>query len=222
MYHHGTGAGKPGPLTASQVLALASAPTTGVLDDEYKCLAITDPLLADAVWTDSTGHDCAWYYAQSQMYPEVCQLKAAAKACPISCKSKQECFTRSKPAPRYFAWDRTRLISMKADNGTICLGSQLSRAKVVQDCRDWHSSKGRGSQAGRGVSEADDKFLEQWLDSMARDGPQPRKGRRVNITICDDLEQAIDDYCDFDIEQVRSFTRDVRAGGGDFTVRGRI
>lgn len=218
MYHHGTGANKPGPLSASQVMALASASTTGVLAEDYKCLPITDPLLADAVWTDSAGHDCGWYHAQSKTNPEVCQLKAAARACPISCKSKQECFTNSAPAARYFAYDRTRLISMQADNGTICLGSHLERSKVVEQCREWQRTEGKGSRAGKGVSEEDDKFLEQWLDSMALDGPQPRKGRRINITICDELERAIDDFCGFDISQVQSFTRDVRANGGDFTI----
>ena len=217
MYHHGTGAAKPGPLTEANIKALAYAPTTGVLDEGYKCLALTDPRLADAVWSDSTGHDCGWYSSQSKVYPEVCQLQAAARNCPISCKSKQECFTREEPPKRYFAWDRTRLISMRADEGTLCLGSHLERAKVVDECRQWHSSGGRGAKGGRGVSAADDKFLQQWLDSMALDGPQPRKGRRVNITVCDELEQAIDVHCGFDIEQVRAFTRDVKANGGDFS-----
>ena len=205
-------------MTANQILKLAQASTTSLLDADYKCLAITDSKLADSIWKDSFGHGCDWFFTQSKLYPEVCLLDKAANECPISCKSKQECFSRSAEPKRYFTWDRTRLINLASSNGTICLGSDLRREKVVEQCKTWVNG-GKGSLGGRGMSTADDKFLEGWLDSMAESGvTQPKNGARLNITICEHLNEAIDEYCWFDTNAVKSFTRDVKKNGGDFTV----
>lgn len=220
LYHHGTRAsGAPGPLTANQILKLARASTTGLLNEDHKCLVITDPKLSDTMWQDSFGHGCDWFFTQSKLFPELCLLDKAAHQCPISCKSKQECYTRSVRPTRYFTWDRTRLINLVSQNGTICLGSNLERETVIEQCKAWVDG-GAGSLGGKGVSAADNKFLEGWLDSMAETDavPQPRKGKRVNITNCETLGAAIDSHCGFNIEQVKSFTHDLKENGGDFTI----
>ena len=69
MYHHGQPLGL---LTAAEIMQLSAAPTTGLLDDDYKCLAITDSRLRDQVWQDSYGHDCGWYYGVSTTLNLLC------------------------------------------------------------------------------------------------------------------------------------------------------
>ena len=104
-------------------------------------------------------------------------------------------------------------------NGTICLGSHLTKQGVVQKCKEWLASGSASSKVGRGLNEEVDA-TSAWLESMGiayRPTNQPRRGRRVNVTLCAELEAAIDPHCSFDIEPVRSFTRDVRRNGGDWT-----
>ena len=230
FYHHGIGPGKGGPLTAAEVLKLARAgsPFFSPFENEnYVCLAVTDPRLSDSSWEDSFGHGCRWYHVQSKMNPALCKLSSAARECPNSCKSKQECFERRVQPKRYFAWDRTRLFNGVTSNGTICLGSHLNRQDVLTQCEAWVTKRtrggGQGSLGGLGLSEADDKFLEPWLTSMSDVSgplktPQPKKGNRVNLTECNTMYSTINEFCDFDIEQVRQFTKDVKANGGDFTI----
>ena len=223
MYHHGLSLNRPGPLAAAQIYALSKESTVGRLDENHKCLSITDPLLADSIWQNSFGHGCDWFFKKRQVNPAICALKKAAQECPISCKSKQECFARSVPKKRHFVWDRTQLITMNSKNGTICLGGHLTRLEVVNSCMKWVSNGGKGSLGGRGMSPEDDAFLKGWLESASgADGPiitnQPKQGRRVNITLCSQLENAIDEHCGFDIDTVKSFTKEMKANGGDFTV----
>ena len=146
--------------------------------------------------------------------------------CPISCQSRQECFTRPPEggaAKKYFVWDRTRLINMETLNGTICLGSQLEKAKLVGECKDWFASN-KVDLGGNGLNSNKQPIklpghLEGFLETMATEGvAQPRTTTRVNLTICEDLEQSINSYCEFNISQVHEFTKDMKANGGDFTM----
>jgi hypothetical protein len=224
MYHHGN---HGGPLTADEIFKLSQASTVGLLNANFKCLQITDPALRDQVWQDAYGHNCAWYYSQRRASPEVCHLADARANCPISCQSRQECFTRPPAggaAKKYFVWDRTRLINMQTLNGTICLGNELDKAKLVEECKTWFAGN-KVDLGGTGLSE-DRKpiklpgHLEGFLETMVTDSrvPQPRKTTRINVTICEDLEQSINPYCEFNISQVQEFTKDMKANGGDFTM----
>jgi len=38
------------------------------------------------------------------------------------------------------------------------------------------------------------------------------------MTNCSALAEAIDDFCEFDMEPVKNFTRDLKALGGDYTI----
>jgi hypothetical protein len=44
------------------------------------------------------------------------------------------------------------------------------------------------------------------------------KGRRVNVTNCDELEAAIDVDCSYDGHVVEDFTKAMKDGGGHFTL----
>ena len=58
---------------------------------------------------------------------------------------------------------------------------------------------------------------EQWLESYA--GLSfPMKGRRINVTDCDELEAAIDVDCSYDGKVVDDFTTAMNSGGGHFTM----
>ena len=103
---------------------------------------------------------------------------------------------------------------MQSANGTVCLGKDMSKTSVVQECRAWiarNPNGGEGSFGGRGLdatgkhtgsmTHPDDDYLLGWLESMgvagqgfsfAKSGvPQPRMGRRLNLTLCDELEAAL-------------------------------
>ena len=78
------------------------------------------------------------------------------------------------------------------------------------------------------INHPDDDYIASWLESIGVEGqgfkfkpagvPQFRAGRRLNLTVCDELEASIDDFCGFDLEPVRKFTKDLKANGGDFTI----
>lgn len=122
---------------------------------------------ADSTWQDAFGHDCKWFYEKFSLYPDLCLLQSARTQCPVSCRAKQECYSQRVWKQARFAWDRTRLIKMRSPNGTVCLSSDLDKATVVQQCERWLASEEAGASAGRGVSAADDKLLEGWLESMS-------------------------------------------------------
>ena len=141
----------------------------------------------------------------------------------------------------YFTWDRTDLVRMQSENGTVCLGKGTSKSQVVQQCRAWidrNVNGGEGALGGRGldanglhtgiINHPDDDYIASWLESIGVEGqgfkfkpagvPQFRAGRRLNLTVCEELESSIDDFCGFDLEPVRKFTKDLKANGGDFTI----
>ena len=80
------------------------------------------------------------------------------------------------------------------------------------------ASKATGTEGGRGISDAHDKALDHWLrmtypkagelNMMSADGPH------VNITECEQLEEAIDESCSFDLEVVKNFTNDIKKSDG--------
>ena len=53
----------------------------------------------------------------------------------------------------------------------------------------------------------------EWLEDL-----MDSDGIRLNITSCDDLENAIDTKCAFNAVEVENFTREVLANGGDYTI----
>ena len=143
--------------------------------------------------------------------------------------------------PTYFTWDRTELINMRSEKGTMCLAKGSTRKSVVEDCRAWmarNANGGEGALGGRGLGAAgqhtgvlshpDDDFIAGWLESMGVAGqgfkfrptgvPQPRAGRRLNLTVCEELAEAVDEHCSFDIEPIRRFTQDLKDNGGDWTI----
>jgi len=192
--------------------------------------------MKDKTWTDAHEHDCLWFYQAKEDKPAVCNLKAAADNCAISCQSKQECFAHSEVYPTYFTWDRTRLIKPKHADGSVCLGIGLSKAKVVAECRAAYAKPNTLNLYAELLDEGDEAKMQAflaaneledsrayldltaWYASSTLKGKQPRAGKRLNLTDCDDLEAAIDEHCGFDMEPVRNFTRDLKERGGDYTI----
>ena len=224
MYHHSQ-PNSAGKLTSAQILQLATGDTTSIpISADHRCLPMSDSRMADSTWKNTYGHGCVWYYQNAKEHPNLCLLEEARRECPLSCQSRQECFVReSEQDGVQFVWDRTGLIQMQGPNGTICLGSHLTKKEVVEECYRWVSSNELGAKVGRGTSPADDEYLEGWLDSISGShGPrrvsQPRSGRRVNLTLCEELEASIEEHCSFNIDSVRTFTSKMRKNGGDFTI----
>ena len=212
-----------------KILSLAETPTP-LLDSLFKCLPPSSPDLVDTAWTDGRGRDCQWYFNAKQVDPRVCDLMEAAKHCPNSCASRTECFTDIQAAapPVYFAFDRTRLMVPKHANGSLCLGSTFKRQKIVQQCKDWLASGELGSLGGRGgrddpVAEdtrkwmrEHDRAISQWLDTVWVWSKELAvvEGKHLNITDCEQLEAAIDEDCNFDMQPVADFTRDAKDSDG--------
>jgi len=218
MYHHNQPAGV-GKLSAQEIRELSLNQSGAVqIPDEYRCLSIENKLMQDTTWQDGFGNGCEWFHSQRKTNPDLCLLDKARSECPLSCMARKECFNKREGKKARFAWDRTRRVDMQGPNGTICLSSSLQKEAIVQECRRWVQSGELGATGGRGVSQDDDSFLKGWLESMATIGPQPRSGRRVNITDCDELDASIDEHCDFGIQDVIDFTSDMKAAGGDFTI----
>ncbi|EKX42859.1 hypothetical protein GUITHDRAFT_140993 [Guillardia theta CCMP2712] len=196
-----------GILTAQDIWreSIQFAPVLG----NHHCLNISSPdMQDDGIWSDPYGHECSWYYQAKQSTPAVCSSSEAQQNCPNSCASKQQCFKDFVATSSFFVWDRTRLIPAQSPNGTICLGSSYSKASVVAECRKWAS----------GASYKQELFPESWKASMETTGKAPRRARRVNVTVCDELEASIDEYCGFDMKPVEEFTKKMLAEGGDFTI----
>jgi hypothetical protein len=89
------------------------------------------------------------------------------------------------------------------------VGSE-EKNKVVQACRKNQWKEG-------------DPELEWWFDSMYTSADERadgcgREGRRLNLTDCDQLEEAIDEYCIFDLDPVEEWTRDVIEHGGHYSL----
>ena len=150
MYVHG----ESGPLSESQVYALAQAPTPHIRS-EHKCLPVSSHALADAIWTDTHGHSCKWFHEAKKLKAAVCELPDVAENCGTSCQSKQQCLFTPDFTAVYFAGDRIRRLTPPADpaNASLCLGRSMSKAQVVAACERWLSGGELGSLGGRGVGE---------------------------------------------------------------------
>eukprot|EP00282_Hemiselmis_andersenii_P039355 CAMPEP_0169429860 /NCGR_PEP_ID=MMETSP1042-20121227/2089_1 /TAXON_ID=464988 /ORGANISM="Hemiselmis andersenii, Strain CCMP1180" /LENGTH=1492 /DNA_ID=CAMNT_0009540133 /DNA_START=27 /DNA_END=4505 /DNA_ORIENTATION=+ len=204
MYvHKGGGGSKQGPLTDAEIWAVANQQYAEL--NNWRCIGLADPRMKDSAWVDPFGNGCEWYSKESLTRPQVCEYPPASANCVLSCKPYPECFDKHVKAPLYFSWDRIRLIGAKSENGTLCLGSHLNSTEVVAQCREWVAG-------GQWSSIEDKTWFWDWHYTVGN------AGRRVNITDCDVLAEAIDDTCQIDTEQVRSFTRDTYARGGDYTL----
>ena len=63
--------------------------------------------------------------------------------------------------------------------------------------------------------------MSHWEDMLLTPTDAPdfgRESRRVNLTDCEELEAAIDEFCTFDDGAVRDFTADVKKNGGEFSI----
>jgi len=198
------------PLSEAEVFNIATAPVPASSafgrDDQARardrCLYLTSPDMVDRPWTDTYGHGCAWYFNNRAEYPSLCNYPGVADNCPIACKSKQECFNVGT-YKTYFAWNSIRRIESRTSNGTVCMASALNKTEQVEACRRNQpnlATDGKTWQWKRDIAERQDGAL------------------RVNVTDCDELLEATDDYCSFDREPVERFTADMKANGGDFTL----
>ena len=173
-----------------------------------------------------------WYFNAKTTKPVVCDYNEAAQNCAASCQSQQECFRGIPPEEKiYFAWDRIRLVVPAHVNGSLCLGQDLKKNDIVQECKTWMASMSPGTlkdrfpsesiRMGPGVSDDDtkrDRDLYHWLrmnypkfgsyNLMAALGPH------VNITDCEQLEKAIDGSCSFDTKPVQDFTNEMKTSDG--------
>ena len=206
-YVHGAGA----HLSANELLALAgSQATPGISDVSFKCVQSRDTVL-DSKWRDVYGHGCEWYAARKQRFPSVCASGTVQQACALTCGQYQLCFPGINPqmaTPR-FVWDRIRRIESKTSNGTLCLADELDRAAVVQRCRAFF----RNGRDPSTLSENDGQIMQRWA-SMYVD----LNTRKLNVSDCDTLAAAVNDYCSFKMEAVQAFTTDMKKSGGDFTL----
>jgi hypothetical protein len=198
-----------GPLSAAEILSIAQGPTPIGMLESLKCLPSTSSDLLDTNWKDGMGRSCHWYFGAKKVRPPVCDLDAVATNCPGSCGSRQTCFSRKLKDNVYFAWDRLRLISPIHVQGSLCLGQDtgLSKQAVAQDCKEWLAAGGSKS-----VADADALELQLWFNSVLE-----KKGRSrpyINLTDCEELEMAVDESCDFDMQPIQDFTRDLKESNG--------
>ena len=192
------------PLSNEDIFAIASSETPA-LSSEYKCKAITEVL--DSLWHDQFGNGCQWYFDKRLSHAEVCMSPEARTNCPQACASVQECFVIEEPTPIFHVWDRVRRLEPMASNGSLCLGSAVSREEIMQQCGDWMS---KGGLDGELTSR-----FESWLESM----DVGREGRRINLTeACSRIAHAIDDHCSFNSSEVQEFTRLSKINNGDMTI----
>uniref|UniRef100_A0A7S0W9M5 Polycystin cation channel PKD1/PKD2 domain-containing protein n=1 Tax=Hemiselmis tepida TaxID=464990 RepID=A0A7S0W9M5_9CRYP len=198
------------PLTPTEVFNIATAPVPASpsfgRDDQARardrCLYLTSPAMIDTPWTDTYGHGCAWYFVNRGEYPALCNYPGVADNCPIACKSKQECFNVGT-YKTYFAWNSIRRIESRTANGTVCMSSGMNKTKQLELCRQNQPNL------------ATDGKSWQWRKDLAERQPGTV---RVNLTYCEELEQAVDDDCSFDEGPVKEFTAEMKANGGDFTL----
>lgn len=205
MYVHTPG----NPLTARDVLAIAKGATPGI-SENYKCLPIESESMVDTTWKDTWGHSCQWYYQNSQANPQICKYGPAIENCPMACDARQECFGSKQP-PSYFLWDSIRRVDRLAKNGTVCLGDHVTKQQVVEGCRSWVADAGEMENAKLQPE------VQQWLETLTE--MREQGSNRIDLTWCDQLELSIDEYCSFDMDVVRKFTKDpVENNAGDFTI----
>jgi hypothetical protein len=80
------------------------------------------------------------------------------------------------------------------------------------------ASNATGTLGGRGVSVDHDFALYHWLRMTdAKFGEsfwRSARGPHVNITDCEQLKMAIDESCNFDMQQVKDFTDDIKKSDG--------
>jgi hypothetical protein len=100
-------------------------------------------------------------------------------------------------------------------NGSLCLGDDMKKEDVVNECKLWMASKRIGSLGGRGVGAAHDQALHHWLDAvLPPDGGGKAEGAHLNLTVCEYLREAIDDACAFDTEAVNKFSETLKTSDG--------
>lgn len=215
MYVHSDNGG---PLSEAAIKAIASGSAPGI-DQRYRCLAKDDPAMSDTTWRDAHDHGCSWYHDKRKSFPTVCAYEQANKNCPIACRARQECFTghRERP-PVWFVWDNIRRIEQrKVDQGTLCLGNHLNAREVYEQCKTWVQTGEYGSgpadtsfpaEARSSIS----KWFGTYTETLGAGNP------RLNLTACEDLREAIDEYCTFNISAVREFTAASAANNKDFTM----
>lgn len=192
------------PLSDEEILTLATASTPALLS-EHKCKTIDEVL--DTKWTDQFGNGCQWYFDKRVSHSEVCTSAEARTNCPQACASVQECFVVEEATPFFHVWDRVRRLEPLGSNGSLCLGSSVSRDEIVRECKSWQQRGGLDAEPPAAV--------ESWLESME----VGREGRRINLTeSCSRIALAIDEYCSFNSTEVKEFTRQSKANNGDMTI----
>jgi hypothetical protein len=209
FYAHNAAAGLQGVLMQQEIQRLAQAATPqlavtsgAVLQPGQgpKCLPPdsfqdywADP---SHMFADQYGYGCEDYNFISDTFPDVCYLEKIRETCKLACPSTQECFMPLAQTHVYYIWDRVRRIEAQVPNGTICLGSASTprrKAEVVRECEAWVKA------AKNGGSIVPPALLEPWLGSaMGASSKTPR----IDLADCARVGAAIDDYCDFDIDQV--------------------
>eukprot|EP00281_Chroomonas_sp_CCMP1168_P016014 CAMPEP_0206220982 /NCGR_PEP_ID=MMETSP0047_2-20121206/5167_1 /ASSEMBLY_ACC=CAM_ASM_000192 /TAXON_ID=195065 /ORGANISM="Chroomonas mesostigmatica_cf, Strain CCMP1168" /LENGTH=1725 /DNA_ID=CAMNT_0053643677 /DNA_START=282 /DNA_END=5460 /DNA_ORIENTATION=+ len=204
--------GARGPLSAANIRSISAqrAPAWAApfkIEDDVSCLPISDDRMADnADWGHTFGHTCQWFLENSAKAPGLCQYEPARLNCPLSCGSRQECFAPPQAAIPHFTWDRLYRIVSPGPNGTICLADDTRKSDVVAECRAWVAAGG---------PERDAELAFKWKSLVMDRHPG---SLRVNLTVCDELETAIDEQCAFNASAVRAFTEEVVANGGDYTI----
>ena len=222
MYVHTFGS----PMQDSDIARIAFEPTPAAASNVFlnaKCLHVTDPAMEDKEFKDVFGNACDWYHKNRKKFPKLCAGAEVQSNCPQSCQSKFECFSNVVHPKAYFVWDRIKKLEPKHVNGTICLSSKKNQAgisdpvkdatKVVEACRAyWRERKDdlTTSWSDRMKADVDAK---QWMESYAGLAFE-MKGRRVNVTDCDELAAAIDPDCSYDGDIVEEFTAAMNAGKG--------
>jgi len=200
---------KNAPLQTADIYSIASAPIPAAAAAFFRdasCLDISSTLMEDKEWMDMYGNTCSWYSKHRDSYSQVCKGAEARTQCPQACKSKQQCWSTAATPPTYFVWDRIRRIEAKHANGTICLSTKSSASDIVSRCRAWSATR---------TSATDAATMANWLESS---DVASMKGRRIDVTDCDQLEKVIDPECSFDPAPVEQFSADMQKNGGDFTI----
>ena len=120
IYVHGA----QGPLSGAALHTIAFASSSAVLNNQDQCFPVDSPEMKDKMWKDEFGHDCLWFSSARKISPSVCKLNLAAQNCPISCGSKQECYTKPHEFVQKvkFAFDSIQLIQTSHAKGTVCMG----------------------------------------------------------------------------------------------------
>lgn len=151
---------------------------------------------------DESGNSCAWYAAQSKLFPEVCNSNTAKKLCPIACKGVRECHDgswansfKSMLKPRYRVFQRVMLLSPQEGVGLMCPAAGTSHDKdgLLFRC---------GSQ-----SPLDEAVKRYWRGK----GSQWQGANRIDPTNCTALKAALEagqQQCEWDDSWMTSFRQD--------------